>query len=197
MRLTKQTTITLSIAVIAATIVLFASGPLVATHQAVISAGFAGMGFAQTVAPTSNVTLTTPAAPITLGNVFYKETGKVNAQRALDTNGALFEDSYSANGTLNGSIPVMNIGTITVTPRGSGVFLGQGHGVMMSRTGDIATWTSQGIAHIVQGKVIAIGSAIFGNESSGNLAFLNNKVGVFKQIVDQGNNVSSKVWGLS
>lgn len=78
------------------------------------SGGIIEMVFAQTLAPTSNVTLTTPAAPISLGNLFYKETGKITSQRALDMNGALFENSYSANGTLNGNIPVMNIGTITV-----------------------------------------------------------------------------------
>jgi hypothetical protein len=72
---------------------------------------------------------------------------------------------------------------------------GEGQGVMMSRNGEIATWISQGIGQADQvDNIVVIGSAIFGPSSTGNLAFLNNMVLVYKQVVDQTNNVSTKAW---
>jgi hypothetical protein len=92
---------------------------------------------------------------------------------------------------------VTNIGTIKVTVRPGGISFGEGQGVITNINGDMTTWTSHGLGHLSQGKVIVIGSVILKTSSTGNLAFLNNMVGVFRQIVDQSTNrVDSKVWEL-
>jgi hypothetical protein len=68
---------------------------------------------------------------------------------------------------------------------------------MTSRNGEIATWISQGIAQADQaGNIVVIGSAILGPSSTESLAFLNNMVLVYKQVVDQTNNVSTRAWQL-
>lgn len=139
-------------------------------------------------------------APVTIGNQFYQERGAVTTQRVTDvdvSNGPIFENSYVAHGMLRGSVPVTNIGTIKVTIRPGSVSFGEGQGVITNVNGDMATWTSHGLGHLSQGKVIVIGSVILKTSSTGNLAFLNNMVGAFRQIVDQSNgNVDSKVWEL-
>ena len=137
-------------------------------------------------------------APVTIGNQFYQERGAVTTQRVIDVNnGPIFESSYVAHGMLRGSVPVTNIGTIKVTIRPGSVSFGEGQGVITNVNGDMATWTSHGLGHLSQGKVIVIGSVILKTSSTGNLAFLNNMVGAFRQIVDQSNgNVDSKVWEL-
>ena len=153
----------------------------------------------------SSINLNTSAplavvAPVTIGNQFYQERGAVTTQRVIGVdvnNGPILENSYVAHGMLRGSIPVTNIGTIKVTIRPGSVSFGEGQGVITNVNGDVATWTSHGLGHLSQGKVIVIGSVILKTSSTGNLSFLNNMVGAFRQIVDQSNgNVDSKVWEL-
>jgi hypothetical protein len=151
--------------------------------------------------PSINLNTSAPlavVAPVTIGNQFYQERGAVTTQRVIDVdNGPIFENSYVAHGMLRGSIPVTNIGTIKVTIRPGSVSFGEGQGVITNVNGDVVTWTSHGLGHLSQGKVIVIGSVILKTSSTGNLAFLNNMVGAFRQIVDQSNgNVDSKVWEL-
>ena len=68
---------------------------------------------------------------------------------------------------------------------------------MTSRNGEIATWISQGIGQAGQaGNIEVFGSVILGPSSTGSLAFLNNMVLVYKQVVDQTNNVSTRAWQL-
>lgn len=68
---------------------------------------------------------------------------------------------------------------------------------MTSRNGEIATWISQGIGQADQAdNIVVIGSAILGPSSTGSLAFFNNMVLVYKQVVDQTNNVSTRAWQL-
>ena len=143
------------------------------------------------------------SSPPTIGNLRYEERGRVTGQRVIDVNRTLVENSYSAAGTLraNGAardrIPVTNIGTIKVFFRSGGTTYGEGQGVMTSRNGEIATWISQGIAQADQaGNIVAIGSAILGPSLTGSLAFFNNMVLVYKQVVDQTNNVSTRAWQL-
>jgi len=146
----------------------------------------------------ATTTITLPVAPITIGNQFYQERGMVTTQRVLDLNGPVFENTYVANGMLRGTISVTNIGTIHVTFRSGGIVFGEGKGVITNnRNGEMATWTSHGLGHLSQGKTTVIGSVILNASSTGSLSFLNNMVGVFRQVIDPStNNVASKVWEL-
>jgi hypothetical protein len=142
-------------------------------------------------------TTTLSATTIKIGNLTYQENGRVTGKRVLDVNGPVMENSYSASGTLKGNIPVTNIGTIKVFIRSGGAIYGEGQGVMLSRNGEIATWISQAIGHADQnGNVIVYDSVVFGLSSTGNTSFLNNMMLVFKQLVSQTNNVSSKAWEI-
>lgn len=121
----------------------------------------------------------------------------MTTQRVLDLNGPVFENAYVANGMLRGITPVTNIGTIRVTFRPGGTVFGEGKGVITNSNGEMVTWTSHGLGHLSQGKTTVIGSVILNTPSTRSLSFLNNMVGVFRQVIDPStNNVVSKVWEL-
>ena len=66
--------------------------------------------------------------------------------------------TYVANGMLRSSIPETNIWTIHVTVRPGGIFLVKGRGVILDMNGKMVTWTSHGLGHLSQGKLVVIGS---------------------------------------
>jgi len=143
---------------------------------------------------TSTIWAKTFDPPLSIGNLLYTENGTITTQRVLSNTGQT-ENSYSARGILNGT-NVTNIATIDVTPSGPGAFLGIGKGVMMTRSGDTATWTSLGVAHVEQGNIVVIGLAIFNGGSSGELASVNNLPVVFKQVINESNNFTTEAWEL-
>jgi hypothetical protein len=193
---------TIFLPVLAISLILFVGG-MGAFQPSFIFAQSANVGDpAAAASPPSNIsattTITLPVAPITIGNQFYQERGMVTTQRVLDLNGPVFENTYVANGMLRGTtIPVINIGTIHVTFRPGGTVFGEGKGVITNSNGEMVTWTSHGLGHVSQGKTTVIGSVILNTSSTGSLSFLNNMVGVFRQVIDPStNNVVSKVWEL-
>ena len=112
----------------------------------------------------------------------------MTTQRVLDLNGPVFENTYVANGMLRGITPVTNIGTIHVTFRPGGTVFGEGKGVITNSNGEMVTWTSHGLGHLSQGKTTVIGSVILNTSSTRSLSFLNNMVGVFRQVIDPSTN---------
>jgi hypothetical protein len=184
--------------VLAIALILFVGG-IGAFQPSFIFAQSAKVGDPAAASPSniSATAITLPVAPIMIGNQFYQERGIVTTQRVLDLNGPVFENTYVAKGMLRGTIPVTNIGTIHVTFRAGGTVFGEGKGVITDSNGEMVTWTSHGLGHLSQGRTSVIGSVILNASSTGSLSFLNNMVGVFRQVIDPAtNNVASKVWEL-
>ena len=137
----------------------------------------------------TNTTLNQTDNP-NIGNLIYENKGRITSQTVLE--GPTVQTSFSSNGTiLNGinSIDVTEIGTYTTTPRSNGIFYGEGQGVITSKNNEIVTWTSQEIGTI----------SIFFRALSplGNLAFLDNMMGIFTFEVDSSKNTLTKVWDVN
>ena len=135
-----------------------------------------------------------------IGNLIYENKGEITSQTVLE--GPTVQTSFSSNGTiLNGinSIDVTEIGTYTTTPRANSVFYGEGQGVITGKSNEIITWSSQEIGTITPEKKIEFNGSIFFRALSpiGNLAFLDNKMGIFTFEVDASKNTLTKVWNVS
>lgn len=135
-----------------------------------------------------------------IGNLIYENKGEITSQTVLE--GPTVQTSFSSNGTiLNGinSIDVTEIGTYTTTPRANSVFYGEGQGVITGKNNEIITWSSQEIGTITPEKKIKFNGSIFFRALSpiGNLAFLDNKMGIFTFEVDASKNTLTKVWDVS
>ena len=134
-----------------------------------------------------------------IGNLIYENKGEITSQTVLE--GPTVQTSFSSNGTiLNGinSIDVTEIGTYTTTPRANNVFYGEGQGVISGKNNEIITWSSQEIGTITPEKKIKFNGSIFFRTLSpiGNLAFLDNKMGIFTFEVDSSKNTLTKVWDV-
>lgn len=134
-----------------------------------------------------------------IGNLIYENKGEITSQTVLE--GPTVQTSFSSNGTiLNGinSIDVTEIGTYTTTPRANSVFYGEGQGVITGKNNEIVTWSSQEIGTITPEKKIKFNGSIFFRALSpiGNLAFLDNKMGIFTFEVDASKNTLTKVWDV-
>jgi hypothetical protein len=124
--------------------------------------------------------LNTHAQTTTLGEPFLVEKGKITSQKEIDANRTQF--TISANGTLNGNIEVTNTGEIVTSSKGNNLAVDQGQGVIATKdNSETATYILIGAENFIQaGKTVFRGSIVYSTNSTGNLSFLNNMVGVFK-----------------
>jgi hypothetical protein len=148
---------------------------------------------------TTNADTINKTGNLTIGNLIYENKGEITSQTVLE--GPTVQTSFSSNGTiLNGinSIDVTEIGTYTTTPRSNGVVYGEGQGVITGKNNEIVTWSSQEIGIITPEKKIKFNGSIFFRVLSpiGNLAFLDNKIGIFTFEVDVSKNTVTKVWDV-
>jgi hypothetical protein len=148
---------------------------------------------------TTNADTINKTGNLTIGNLIYENKGEITSQTVLE--GPTVQTSFSSNGTiLNGinSIDVTEIGTYTTTPRSNGVVYGEGQGVITGKNNEIVTWSSQEIGIITPEKKIKFNGSIFFRVLSpiGNLAFLDNKIGIFTFEVDASKNTVTKVWDV-
>jgi hypothetical protein len=119
----------------------------------------------------------------TLGNTFYEENTKSTGIRVIDVSyGPKIEISFSGNGTIDGTTNVTNIGTIwtiPTSPDGMNLY-SEGQGILTTQEGSMATYTQQASGEITaDGRVIFRGSMFFSSSTPGELAFLDNLVGVY------------------
>jgi hypothetical protein len=129
-----------------------------------------------------------------LGEQFGELKGKITGQRVLDTEGPAIETNVSATGNLAGS-QVRVMLTYMGKSVSNGVLHGWGNGVVMSKEGDVASYTGEAIGKIdSSGTVRWRGSLFYKSSSNGKLASLNNLVLVLEAEVDAEGNFSEKTW---
>jgi hypothetical protein len=133
-----------------------------------------------------------------LGDPFFEEKGKIISSRILSIEpGVQIEYTIFLNGTMNGNLSVTDSGTLVSTLRkgSNGIYYSQGLGIISTTDGkEMLTWTSQGIQNITNNKSLLRGSAFYTTTSTGNLAFLNNMMTIFKSETDKAGNISNKEW---
>ena len=146
----------------------------------------------------NNNKTTTTTIPINLEeNVLLYEAKKGNlvGTRVLNVIGEpQLEYSIVENGTITDIGNVTNIQTWIDTLRTPKVIYGEGKGVMITDDGQRATWIGYDIGQLQNnGSIIYKGITIFNNNATGDMAFLNNLVGLHITTV-QDNNQATKIW---
>jgi hypothetical protein len=85
--------------------------------------------------------------------------------------------------------------TYTSMPKGPGLLAGEGHGVIMTADGEMATFTGTGVGHMTgKGAAVSFRGSLNYKTESKKLAKLNETVGVFEFEVDESGNTYVKVW---
>jgi hypothetical protein len=131
-----------------------------------------------------------------LGDIIYEQKGKISSQRVLDVKGPKIESTSEGNGVING-IEVTDLVTfysIPVEDKQANTIYAEGYGVITSKDGEMATWKGYGIGRQSGNKQTHRGSVFMSTSSTGNLSFLNNKVGVFEYEIGENGNNSGKIW---
>src|SRR5262245_3837071 len=114
-----------------------------------------------------------------LGEQIAELKGKTTGQRVLDADGPTIETAASVSGNFRGT-DVTEILTFVGTPRGTGVMHALGRGIIMTKDGEMAMYTGEGVGRIAdRGEVNWRGSIFYRTSSTGKLAFLDNLVGLF------------------
>jgi hypothetical protein len=120
------------------------------------------------------------AQTLTLGEPFLVEQGKTTGQTEIGPNRT--EYTYSANGTLNGTIEVTDTGKYVSISKGNNVTLDQGQGVVATTDGsEMANYTLIEVSNVTQdGRLVFQGAVVYSTNSTGNLSFLDNTVAIFR-----------------
>jgi hypothetical protein len=130
-----------------------------------------------------------------LGEPFFVEEGKITSQTEIGPNRTQF--TFSSNGTMNGNIEVTNTANVITISKGNNLGFNQGKGVISTRDGsETANYTLIEVQNITQnGNSSLRGAAAYSTNSTGELSFLNNILGIFKVEGDpQSGNFVSKQW---
>lgn len=134
-----------------------------------------------------------------LGELIYESSGKIVSQKVVDTGddpSAKVELSYSGSGYMQGIGNVTETWTFVNTHLKNNITQGIGKGVIMTDDGNgVATATELGRGfHMSPETIVYPGARVFSADSNGNLAFLNELVGVTQWEVDSLGNYKVKMW---
>ena len=138
--------------------------------------------------------LTTTVYAQTLGEPFFKETGKITSQKEISSN--RMQVSYSANGTLKDDMNVTNKGDFVSISRGDNLTFAQGQGILATTDGsETASYDIIAVGNVTQeGNPVIVGAAAYRTNSTEDLAFLNNVLGIFKAELDETGSFTSTEW---
>ena len=128
-------------------------------------------------------------------HINYSESDKSSPPQPVVINGThALATTYVGNGTLNG-IPVTDTGTAYLVSKGNDSVYTFGKGALMSNDGmGTSIYTFQAVGHYHQdGKLYDTG-LVFGSNPTGNLSFLSNTVGIYKDWYDKSGNGMTKMW---
>jgi|SRR3972149_5414107 len=130
-----------------------------------------------------------------LGEMIGETQGKITGNRVLPSDGQApkVESSFQDSGKILG-VEITNIGTYWSIVRGGGLY-GEGQGIIMTRDGEMAYWTGQGVGRFTgRGSASIWRGSLFYQTSSQKLAHLNSIAVVFEYEVDENGNTHDKLW---
>lgn len=128
-----------------------------------------------------------------LGDLLGEEQGKVTTFRVLSTEGPKVEVSFRGGGKILG-VDTMNMGTYWSVVRPGGTLYGEGQGVVMTKDGEMATWSGNGVGKFKPGGGVSWRGGIYYQTASQKLSRLNGIAAIFEHETDANDNVSSKIW---
>jgi hypothetical protein len=130
-----------------------------------------------------------------IGNPFFVEKGRIIGQRVLSVNPLQVEFTVAANATINENINATNTGTTVSTIQPNGVFHAKGQGFIMTQYGETAAYNSHVVGNVTRdGRVLSVGVNFWNAPSTGELAFMNDMMNIFKFQADQSGNISATGW---
>lgn len=129
-----------------------------------------------------------------IGEPIFQERGIITEQ--IETAPGEMQISFSANGTFKGTIDVINNGDFVSISKGGNLTFGQGQGVITSADGsETANYTFIGVGNVTEeGQPVFHGAAAYGTNSTGELSFLNNILGIFNVEIDPTGSFVSNEW---
>jgi hypothetical protein len=93
--------------------------------------------------------------------------------------------------TMNGNIEVTDNGESVIVSKGNNLIFSQGHGVITTKDGsETANHTFIGVGNGTELR----GASVFSTNSTGELSFLNNILGIFKSEADGSGIYESSEW---
>jgi len=129
------------------------------------------------------------------GEKIGEESGKVTSRRVLpnpDGNPKM-ETTAQSDLTLLG-VKATNTVTYWSVVRPDGTLYGEGHGIVMSKEGDLATFIGQGVGTIKKDGGVSFRGAVYYQSSSPKWSRLNSVAAIFEHEVDAEGNVHSQLW---
>jgi hypothetical protein len=161
----------------------------------VMAAGILAAGGTAISLPMAAAQVTDDSNATSLGSPFFVEKGRIIGQRVLSVSPVQLEFTFVANATINGNINATNTGTTVSTVQPNGIFHTKGQGFIMTQDGEVATYTNQVIGNLTrEGNVLSKGAGFWNTPSTGELAFLNDMMSVFRLEVDREGNLSAVEW---
>jgi hypothetical protein len=137
----------------------------------------------------TTIILNTHAQTAILGEPFFVEKGKVTGQKEIGPNRTQY--TFAANGTMNGNIEVTNTGEFVSVSKGSNLTFEQGQGVITTKDGsETANYT---FIDVFNGTDLQ-GASAYSTNSTGELSFLNNILGIFRGGQGEGGNYALEQW---
>jgi hypothetical protein len=131
------------------------------------------------------------AQSATLGEPFFVEKGKTTVQKEIGPNRTQY--TFTANGTMNGNIEVTNTGEFVSLSIGNNRTFDQGQGVITTKDGsETANYTFINVFNDTDLQ----GASAYSTNSTGELSFLNNILGIFKGGQDESGNYALEQWHL-
>ena len=131
-----------------------------------------------------------------LGEMLGEERGKVTGYRVLPSEGQgpKVEVSFQASGRILG-IETTDRGTYWSVVRPGGALYGEGQGVLMTKDGEMASYSAQGVGRFTgKGGGVSWRGAIYYQTASQKLARLNGIAVIFEYEVDENDNTHVKFW---
>jgi hypothetical protein len=161
----------------------------------IMTAGILATGGAAIALQTATAQSIDNSTATSLGNPFFMEKGRIIGQRVISVSPVQLEFTFVANATINGNINATNTGTTVSTVQPNGVFHTKGQGFIMTQDGEVATYTNHVIGNLTkEGNVLSRGAGFWNTPSTGELAFLNDMMSVFRLEVDREGNLSAVEW---
>lgn len=129
------------------------------------------------------------------GEKIGEESGKVTSRRVLANPGGSpkMETTTQNDLTLLG-VKATNTVTYWSVVRPDGTLYGEGHGIAMSKEGDLATFIGQGVGTIRKDGGVSFRGALYYQSSSPKWSRLNSVAAIFEHEVDAEGNVRSQLW---
>jgi hypothetical protein len=129
------------------------------------------------------------------GEKIGEESGKVTSRRVLPNpdGSPKMETTAQSDLTLLG-VKATNTVTYWSVVRPDGTLYGEGHGIVMGKEGELATFIGQGVGTIKKDGGVSFRGALYYQSSSPQWSRLNSMAAIFEHEVDAEGNVRSQLW---